>query len=158
TLLVRYLEADQEPGTVTQNRENHKKYKKRAELEAAFKAANPTKQFRLTKEQGPLCRWSPNGLRVRFRVDTTGLDRDLHEAMSMANLRSGDHVVVYLRWTVDERLPGAQRKEFTPTPKQLMYGNRAEIQQIITHKDAQDRIQEAFVEVECRESFGGDWS
>src|SRR5213076_3592321 len=50
-LLVRYVEADQEPGVAEQNRENERRRKKRAELAAAFRAANPDKQFRLNKAQ-----------------------------------------------------------------------------------------------------------
>ncbi len=50
-LLVRYVEADQEPGVAEQNRENQRRYQKRKEYEAAFKAANPDKPFKLTKEQ-----------------------------------------------------------------------------------------------------------
>src|SRR5262249_32604364 len=38
TLLVRYVEADQEPGVAEQNRENLRRYQKRKEHEAAFKA------------------------------------------------------------------------------------------------------------------------
>lgn len=159
TLLVSYLEADQEPATVEKNRDNQKRYKKRADLEAAFRAKNPDKQFKLTKEQKALCQWSPDGLKVRFRVVTTGLDCDLNEEISMTNLRKGDRVVIYRRFTVDERLPEKERKEFTPTPKQMMYGNRGDVQEIMSpKKDAQGRIQEAFVEIDLCESFGGDWS
>ena len=45
----------------------------------------------------------------------------------MSTLRDGDRLVLYSRWTVDERLPVAERKEFTPTPKQMLYGQRAEL-------------------------------
>jgi len=149
TLMVRYLEADQEATTVKQNRENQK----RAKLEAAFKAANPASKP--PKDY----RWSPKGLRVRFRLETTGLDCDLHEALSLTNIRDGNHVVIYPRWAVDERLPEGQRKEFTPSPKQLMYGNRGVVQQIVaTKKDGQGRVQEAFFEIELSESYGGEWS
>jgi hypothetical protein len=60
---------------------------------------------------------------------------------------------------VDERLPAAQRRPFTPTPKQLLYGNRAELLRIVaTEKDASGRVLAATAEVELKESFGGDWS
>ena len=45
-LLVRYCEADQEPGVAEQNRENERRRQKREEYAAAFRAANPDKQFR----------------------------------------------------------------------------------------------------------------
>ena len=55
----------------------------------------------------------------------------------MSNLRDGDRLVLFPRWTVDERLPVAERKEFTPTPKQMLYGQRAELIRIVaTEKDA----------------------
>ena len=87
----------------------------------------PDKQFRLTKEQAAECKWSPEGLRVRLRLETAGVDCDLHEALLLSTLRDGDRLVLYPRWTVDERLPVAERKEFTPTPKQMLYGQRAEL-------------------------------
>ena len=110
-----------------QNRENERRRRKREEYAAAFRAANPDKQFRLTKEQAAECKWSPEGLRVRLRLETAGVDCDLHDALALSNLRDGDRLVLYPRWTVDERLPAAERKEFTPTPKQMLYGQRAEL-------------------------------
>src|SRR5262249_44340090 len=69
-LLARYAEADQEPDVAGQNRENERRRRKREEYAAAFKAKNPDKPFRLTKEQSAECRWSPEGLRVRLRLET----------------------------------------------------------------------------------------
>ena len=158
-LLVRYCEADQEPGVAEQNRENERRRRKREEYAAAFKAANPDKQFRLNKEQSAECRWSPEGLRLRLRVECEGVDCDLNEALLMSTLRDGDRLVLYPRWTVDERLPVAEQKEFTPTPKQMLYGQRAELLRIVaTKKDEAGRIREAFAEIELKESRGGDWS
>src|SRR5207248_4647221 len=107
---------------------------KREEYAAAFKAANPDKQFRLNKEQSAECKWSPEGLRLRLRIECEGIDCDLHEALLMSNLRNGDRLVLYSRWAVDERLPVAERKEFTPTPKQMLYGQRAELLRIVATK------------------------
>ena len=60
---------------------------------------------------------------------------------------------------MDERLPVAERKEFTPTPKQMLYGQRAELMRIVaTEKDASGRVLAAMAEVELKESRGGDWS
>jgi hypothetical protein len=158
TLLVRYVEADQEPAVAEQNRENERRQKKREEFVAAFKAANPDEPVKLTKEQKDECRWSPEGMRVKLRLETVGVDCDLHEALAMSNLRDGDRLVLYRRWAVDERLPVAERKEFTPTPKQMLYGNRAELISISTRKDEAGRITAGFVEVGLHDSFGGDWS
>jgi len=152
-LLVRYVEADQEPGVAEQNRENERRRRKREEYAAAFKAANPDKQFRLKGEQSAECKWSPEGLRLRLRVECEEVDCDLNEALLMSTLRDGDRLVLFPRWTVDERLPVAERKEFTPTPKQMLYGPRAELLRIVaTKKDEAGRVTEAFAEVELKES------
>jgi len=157
SLLVRYCEADQEPGVAKQNRENERRRKKREKYTAAFKEKHPDKQVRLTKEQVAECKWSPEGLRLRLRIETTGVDCDLHEALLMSTLRDGDRLVLFPRWTVDERLPAAERKEFTPTPKQMLYGQRAELLRIVaTKKDKGGRVTEAFAEVELKDSRGNE--
>jgi hypothetical protein len=87
------------------------------------------------------------------------VDCDLHEALLMSTLRDGDRLVLLPRWTVDERLPESERKDFTPTPKQMLYGQRAELVRIVgAKKDANGRVTEAFAEVELKESRGGDLS
>src|SRR2546421_1959631 len=110
-LLVRYVEADQAPGVAEQNRENERRRKKREALAAAFRAANPDKQFRLNKDQSAECKWSPEGLKLRLRIEVEGVDCDLHEKLLMSTLRDGDRLVLYPRWTVDERLPKADQTE-----------------------------------------------
>lgn len=156
-LLVRYVEADQEPGVAEQNRENERRRQKREEYAAAFRAANPDKQFRMNRQQSAECKWSPEGLRLRLRVECEGVDCDLHESLLMSNLRDGDRLVLYPRWTVDERLPVEERKPFTPTPKQMLYGQRAELVRLVaTEKDAAGRVLTAVAEVELKESRGSD--
>ena len=142
-----------------QNRENQRRHQRRAELEAEHRDRSPAKSFRLGREQSAECRWNHDGLRVKLRLDVTGVDCGLHEALTLSNLREGDRLVLYPRWTVDERLPVASRTPFTPTPRQLLYGNRAELGQITaTEKDTAGRVLAATVEVELKDSFGGDWS
>jgi hypothetical protein len=77
-------------------------------------------------------------------------------ALLMSNLRDGAQLVLYPRWTVDERLPVDERKEFTPTPKQMLYGQRAELVGFVTRKDEEGRVTEAFAEIELKRSLGGD--
>jgi hypothetical protein len=60
---------------------------------------------------------------------------------------------------VDERLPENERKEFTPTPKQMLYGNRVELLEIVaTERDAEGRIKAGYVEVEFMASRGNDFT
>ena len=156
-LLLRYCEADQEPGVAERNRDNERRRQKWEALAAAFKATNPDKQFRLNKDQSAECKWSPEGLRLRVEVE--GVDCDLNETLLMSALRDGDRLVLYTRMAVDERLPVAERTAFTPTPKQMLYGQRAELLRVVaTQKDAAGRVTEAFAEVELKESRGGDYS
>jgi hypothetical protein len=156
-LLVRYVQADQDPQVAERNRENERRRRKWEQYKAAFQAANPDQPVKLTKEQSAECRWSPEGMRVRLRVECEGVDCDLNEALLLSNLRAGDTLVLEPRWTVDERKPVAERKEFPPTPKQMLYGQRAMLlQTVATRKDRTGRVMEAFAEVELRESHGGD--
>jgi len=41
---------------------------------------------------------------VRLRIEAVGLDCDLHEALALTTFREGDRLVLFPRWTVDERL------------------------------------------------------
>jgi hypothetical protein len=157
-LLVRYCEADQDPGVAEMNRDNEKRRLKREEYVAAFRAANPSKPLRLPKEQVTECKWSPEGLRLKLRVETTGVDCDLTEVLLLSTLRDGAQVVLFTRWTVDERLPKEKQTEFTPTPKQMLYGQRAELIRVVaTEKDAASgRVTAAVAEVELQESRGNE--
>jgi len=105
TLLARYVESDQEPEVAEQNRENLRRHRRRAELEAEHRDRSPGKSFRLGKDQSAECRWNHDGLRIKLRVEVTGVDCDLHEVLMLSKLRDGDRVVLYPRWMVDERQP-----------------------------------------------------
>ena len=88
-LLVRYCEADQEPVAAEQNRENERRRLKREELKAAHTATTPDKPFRLKGDDAAACKWSTDGLRLKLRVETAGVDCDLHEALLMSTIREG---------------------------------------------------------------------
>lgn len=150
TLLARYCEEDQEPEVRERVRENLRKHRKKLEYEAAYLAAHPSAgKVELDKAQKDETRWSPTGLRVRLRLETTGLDCDLDDALTLTDIRAGDRLVLYPRWAVDERLPAADRKPFTPTPKQMLYGDRADLKRIVTARDEESkRIVAGSVEVE----------
>ena len=154
SLLVRYCEADQEPGIAEQNRENERRRQKREGYATAYQEQNPGKKFRLAGKQADECKWSQAGLRLRLRVECEGIDCDLHEALLLSRLRDGEFLVLYPRWAVDGRLPEAERTEFTPTPKQMLYGQRADLVRIVTLKDESGRITSALAEVELKDSRG----
>lgn len=157
-LLGRYVEADQALGVADQNRENERRRRLREEYVAEFKTKNPGKAVRLPRDQSAACKWSPEGLRVRLRLETAGVGCDLHEVLGLTDLREGTRVVLYPRWAVDERLPQADRTPFVPTPKQMLYGNRADIVRVEVERDAGGRATAGYVELELVESFGGEWS
>jgi hypothetical protein len=159
TLLVRYVEADQDAEVAEQNREHQVRQRRREDAEAAHRARNPDKHFRVPRGQGDEFKWSHEGLRVRLRMETVGVDCDLNEVLALTTFREGDRLVLFPRWAVDERLTAEEQKEFTPTPKQLLYANRAELKEIVaTERDGSGRVRSAVAEVELKESFGGEWS
>ena len=157
TLLGRYDEADQEPETAAKNRENERRHRRNEEYRAAYFAAHPgASRVSLSKEQRAETAWSQEGLRVRLRLQTAGLDAGIDEVLALSNLRVGERVVLMPRTTVDERLPPEEQTPFTPTPKQMLYGTRAEIVQIVRRAEGGDGA--GYVEIELKPSRGGPWS
>lgn len=151
TLLVRYREADQDPGVAKRNRDNEVRRLKREE----HKAANPGKRLKLTDEQKEEMNWSQEGMRFRLRIESTGIDCDLHEALLLSNLREGELLVMAPRWATDERLAPELRRPFMPTPKQVLYGQRVQLVGLqATRRDRKKRIVEAVAEIEMRGSRG----
>src|SRR5207248_6924671 len=113
TLLVRYVEVDQEPEVAARNRENVRRARLDEEYRAAYRAAHPdATQVRLPKEQREKAAWSQDGLRVRLRLERTGVDCELDEVLALAELKEGDRVVLNPRTTVDARLPVADQIPF----------------------------------------------
>ncbi len=148
TLLVRYCAEDQPPEVVAQIRESARRQALREEYEEELRAANPdAPRVELTKEQKDATKWSYDGLRVRLRVVTDGVDCDLDEALALSTIREGDRIVVCPRWETDSRLPRDQRTPFTPTPKQMLYGARADVERIVVERDEAGKAVEAFAEL-----------
>jgi hypothetical protein len=159
TLLVRYHDEDQEPEVAEALREYRRRQQLRKGYESAFREAHPDEPVQLTKEQKADCRWSwgEEGLTVRLRLEAEGLDCGLHEALGLSNLRPGESLVLSPRWTQDERLPEAERKDFTPTPKQILYATRCDLGRIVaTERDGDGRITAGYVEATLRQSFGNE--
>jgi AAA domain/PD-(D/E)XK nuclease superfamily len=152
TLVVRYEESDQAPGVAAQLKENARRRELHQQMKAKFDAENPGKRFTRSKEQQEATFASQEGLIVRLRFDTTDWERGLEEAISIANFSKGDRIVLRERWTVDSRLPVEQQKQLTPTPKQLLYGERATFQKFSVQRDANGVVVAGFAEIELLES------
>ncbi len=154
--IVRYLESDQTPEIAEKNRDNARRESIRETYLAAHEAANPGAKFQPTKEQRAEFKWSAEGMVVRLRIDCSGVDCDLTEALLLSTFKDDERLVLKPRWEVDSRLPLADQKEFTPTPKQMLYAPRAKLVRLeATTKDEAGRVTEAFAEVELLESRGG---
>lgn len=90
--------------------------------------------------------------RIRLRVETTGLDCDLEESLRSCKFRPEDRLVLSPRIVTDERLPENQRTFFTPTPGQLLYGQRVAVKRIeVDRRDSQGRAIAGYVEVDLQD-------
>lgn len=154
TLLVRYHEEDQPPEVAEQNRENERRRQLQEQYREEFRQANPeAERVTLTPEQREETSWSQAGLRLRLRLATDGLECSLDEALALCTLKEGDRLVVYPRWTVDGRLPVKEQTPFTPTPKQMLYGTRADLRRIELERDDSGKIRTGWVEIELARSM-----
>ncbi len=159
TLLVRYREADQDPEVAERNRENERLRRLREEYAQAYLLENPDAgKPQLTKEQKQETEWSQDGMRFRLRLECAGIECGIDELLSLTTMKVGDRLILSPRTTVDSRLPVEEQTEFTPTPKQMLYGTRVELMSIDVERDASGRARRAYIEVEIRNVFGGDWS
>lgn len=159
TLLVRYRDTLQDPDVAAQNRDNERRRLLQEEYRAAYRAANPdAKQVRLPKDQKEASDWSQDGLVVRLELVADGLDCTLDEAMALTGIREGDYLVLHSRWTVDSRKPVDEQTPLTPTPKQMLYGQRGVVRRIELKRDAEGRVSGGLIEFALRNAFGGAWS
>jgi hypothetical protein len=131
TLLARYNASAQSPGVAAVNATNLTQIAMAERYAADYLLANPdAERAELTKEQKKETKWDQKGVQFRLDLTADGLDCTLDEALALTRLCTGDVVVISPRLTVDARLPEAERKPFTPTPKQMLYGTRATIVEI----------------------------
>ena len=101
----------------------------------AWRDANPGEK--MPRDVSKALKWTHKDEIVKMRLTCEGADCDMETALSLcaANMRPGATVILAPRLTTDSRLPAAERQWFTPTPKQLLYGWRAEIQDIKIETD-----------------------
>jgi hypothetical protein len=157
SLIVRYIEEDQDPGIAEQNRINQERSELRERFRAEFRAAHPdAKQIRLPKDQKEASDWNHVGTRFRLRLETANLDCSLDDALNLSTIKAGARLVMSPRWSVDERLPVNERAPFTTTAKQLLYGPRVSLEEIIVERDDDKRAVKAFAVVEIVGGGGSD--
>jgi len=155
TLIARYEEADQAPDVAERNRENERRRLLKEQQRAEYFAGNPdAKKMSLSKDEKAASQWSQGGMRFRLRLETAGLDCSLDEALGLGTWQPGDRFVLNPRWTVDSRLPLEEQAQFLPTPKQMLYGVRADLVVLELERDDAGRAVGGVVEVEMADSFG----
>jgi hypothetical protein len=156
TLIVQYSACEQEPEVAALNEEHEWKRRLKQEYERQYLEDNPeADKVKLSKVQKTETAWSQEGLCFRLRVVTDGTDAGLDDIVALSTLREGDRVVLMPRTTVDSRLPTEEQTENTPTPKQMLYGPRAELKQIVVERDQVGKPVSAHVELEMLSGFGG---
>lgn len=156
TLVVKYLEADQSPAVVAKNRENERRRLLQAAQRAVWKEAHPdATRITLPKEQKAESDWSQDGLRVRLRIETAGIDTSLEQILALTKLRDGETVILNQRWSSDERLPLAEQVPLQTTSRQMLY--RSQEVRIVRLSVERDEEGQAigFVEVELVQQYRG---
>ncbi|HQZ89148.1 MAG TPA: AAA domain-containing protein [Thermomicrobiales bacterium] len=152
TLLVRYFDADQDPGTRAINAENRRRATLRDEYFAdAREAAEPGDKVKLSTEQNKATKPTIEGLRLRFRIDVDGAECGLDEALGMATLRADSLVVINPRIEIDRR-PDAPVREYTPTAKSMLYAPRGELAELRVERDSEGIARRAWATVEFRQT------
>src|SRR5215218_2925505 len=129
TLIVGYSDADQDPAVVEESRENERRRLLRLEYESQLDDDGQPRK--LTKDEKEETKWTQEGMRLRLELRTDGLDASLTELLALTRIRPGERVVLHPRWTTDTRLPKEQQRPLTPTARSLLYGLRADIEQLL---------------------------
>jgi hypothetical protein len=154
SLVVKYLEEDQDPAVADQLRDNARRRELHAKLRADFEAANPGVRFTRTKDQQALTNWSQQGLVVKLRFDTFGWECGIDEAISLSDFSPNDWIVMRERWGIDSRFPGEERT-FTPTAKALLHGERAIFRKFDVDRDDENNAIAAFALIELMDQRAG---
>lgn len=157
TLLVEYREDDQEPEVAARNREHARREGLRERYEAEYRRSHPGEErATLSPEQKGETQWGCDGFPVRLRLSCAGLDCAMDEVLGLTTLRDGDRVVVAPRTSVDSRLPRDRQVEFTPTPKQLLYAMRADVERVTVERDASGKAAGCLLHVRLAGNFASN--
>ncbi len=162
TLLARYHAVDQTAEVAAANVDNECRRLLEEGLKTAYLLSHPeASRAVLSKEEKAASKWTQEGLQVRLRIESAGIDADLEEIIALSGIRVGDVVVVSPRWMADERLPVDDRQLFTPTPKKMLYNPRAAVRGVPVDRDAAGRSIRGWVEIglqDYRPGSGGGYA
>ncbi len=155
TLIVRYVEDDQEPGIAEQNRDNEERRRLRERYREDYRAAHPeAKRITIPKEQREETEWKQEGMVFRLRIETEGSPIGLDEALSLTTLRPGGRFIISPRLTIDGRRPAEGQVPFTPTAKQMLYSMRADVIRLDVRR-VDGKAIEAWAELTLSPTRGG---
>ena len=149
SLVVRYVEADQSDEVRAQNALNRELLEKRA----AYKEAHrKTSDKRVKYPDEMSSKLIDFGIAVKLRIETTGCDCSLEDALGLTSFREGDFVWLHERQTFDSRLPASERVMFHPTVRQLLIFSKNA--KIVRAPWIADEI--GWLEVQPDSAMGGD--
>ena len=117
SLVVRYLESDQTPETCAQNALNREILDKRAAYKEEHRKISDKRVKYPDEMSSKLIDFE---IPVKLRIETTGCDCSLDDALGLSTFREGDFVWLHERQTFDSRLPETERVLFHPTVRQLL--------------------------------------
>jgi len=149
SLVCKYLEEDQVPEVREQNRLN-------ARIEARqqeWREANPDKKqlprgFSASLGLGAV----DHELKLRLRLQAGRSGVSVGELLALSGFSEGSRAIVAPRYSVDGRLPAAERKPYQTTVKQLLYGMRGDLQRI----EVDERGEEAWLHLQLTARGGTD--
>lgn len=156
TLIVSYHEEDQEPGVAEQNRENERRRQLNERYRQEYREAHPeAKRVNLPQEQREESSWSQVGMQFWMRLETDSVGCGFDELLGLTTFKDDERIVLNPRWTVDSRLELENQYEFTPTPKQMLYGQRATLKRLVVDRDSAGRARSAMALIEMVMSYPG---
>ncbi len=117
SLVVRYREDDQSEQVRAQNALNRELLKKRADYKEEHRKTSDKRVKYPDEMSSKLIDFE---IAVKLRIETTGCDCSLHDALGQSSFRAGDFVWLHERQTFDSRVPEAERIFFHPTVRQLL--------------------------------------
>ena len=149
SLVVRYLEADQTPETCAQNALNRELLEKRAAYKEEHRKISDKRVKYPDEMSSKLIDYE---IPVKLRIETTGCDCSLEDALGLNTFREGDFVWLHERQTFDSRLPESERVLFHPTVRQLLIFSKNA--KVLSGPWLENEI--GWIEVEPSSTMGGD--